>query len=101
MQALAGKVLERLPKDYKNANLYEWYFGSLGMFKMGGTFWKKWNPSLKNELCNNQIKGGCADGSWNSTTNPLIQEGGRILATALGTLSLEIYYRYLPVSMVK
>ncbi|HOX06030.1 MAG TPA: terpene cyclase/mutase family protein, partial [Planctomycetota bacterium] len=81
---------------------YYWYYGTLAMFQMGGRHWEAWNAALKPTLVNNQRKGGPMDGSaadkdgswdcemgWGPT-------GGRVYHTAINALSLEVYYRYLP-----
>ncbi|HOX07481.1 MAG TPA: terpene cyclase/mutase family protein, partial [Planctomycetota bacterium] len=81
---------------------YYWYYGTLAMFQMGGRHWDAWNAALKPVLVDNQCKGGPMDGSaadkdgswdcgmgWGPT-------GGRAYHTAINALSLEVYYRYLP-----
>ena len=84
------------------ATFYHWYYGTLAMFQMGGENWTKWNEALKPVLITNQCKGGPLDGtaadkdgSWDplSKTDSV---GGRVYTTALGALTMEIYYRYLP-----
>jgi hypothetical protein len=72
-----------------------WYFGSLALYQFdgpSGDAWKKWNEPMKNALVPIQktAKDGCAKGSW----DPAGFEGGRVGATALNGLTLEIYYRY-------
>ena len=74
---------------------YYWYYGTLGMFQMGGERWKKWNKALKPVLLTNQRKGGDEDGSWD-LLGGLDKRAGRAYTTAMGALSLEVYYRYLP-----
>jgi len=41
-------------------------------------------------------QGGCVDGSWDPPRNVWGPIGGRLYATTLNILNLEIYYRYLP-----
>jgi hypothetical protein len=83
-------------------DFYYWYYGTLCMFQMGGENWKKWNEALKPTLVNNQCKGGPMDGSKDDkdgSWDPLgwiDGMGGRVFTTAVGALSLEVYYRYLP-----
>ncbi len=72
-----------------------WYFGSLATFQFDGPdgpFYRRWNEPLKLALVPNQktARDGCARGSW----DPAGFEGGRVGATALNGLTLEIYYRY-------
>ncbi|MFC1479792.1 hypothetical protein ACFL6F_04260, partial [Planctomycetota bacterium] len=105
LRAHAERVLQFLPsKDYKEADLYLLYYGTLAMFQMGKEYWNQWNERVKTLLCDNQRKDGCNDGSWdapakgNASFNKL---GGRLFATAVACLSLEVYYRYLPIAMLK
>jgi hypothetical protein len=74
------------------------------MFQMGGRYWKEWNTAMKKVLCENQCKGGCEDGSWHIPKPEWYNEipagqspMGRLFHTAMGCLSLEVYYRYMPV----
>ncbi|MHC4914944.1 MAG: prenyltransferase/squalene oxidase repeat-containing protein [Planctomycetota bacterium] len=105
----AEQLLTDLPKwEPRSApqssvqNLYHWYYGTLAMFQMGGEPWRKWNATLKPTLVNNQCKGGPLDGSLNDkdgSWDPYAGWGptaGRVYSTALGALTLEVYYRYLP-----
>jgi len=104
LRAHGNRLLEHLPTTYKNGNMYFWYYATLGMFQMKGKFWDQWNKALKKVLCENQRVGGCADGSWDPTTNSIdfgSTVAGRVFSTAVGCLSLEVYYRYLPVAMLK
>jgi hypothetical protein len=38
----------------------------------------------------------CANGSWNPSGDLWGARGGRVMQTSLSALTLEIYYRYLP-----
>ena len=84
---------------------YYWYYGTLAMFQTGGDRWAKWNEALKPTLVNNQCRGplplsGAAtdrDGSWDPKGRYVDKEAGRVFTTALGALTLEVYYRYLPI----
>ncbi len=84
--------------DYQN--IYYWYYGTLGTFQAGGDYWPKWNKRLQAALLPNQRKGGAldgsptdVDGSWNPD-DVWGAWGGRVYSTALSTLCLEVYYRY-------
>jgi hypothetical protein len=63
------------------------------MFQMGGEHWDKWNKNLKTVAIDNQIKVGCAAGSWDPK-DPWGDEGGRVYSTALMILCLEVPYRH-------
>lgn len=76
--------------------LYYFYYGSLFMFQMGGEYWKEWNKTLKKELLAAQLK---APPSQAGAFPPLgmgAKIGGQIYSTTMCILSLETYYRYLP-----
>jgi hypothetical protein len=74
-------------------DMYYWYYGTLAMFQMGGGDWERWNKALKTVVIDQQIKEGCARGSW-EPLDPWCEEGSRVYATCLMTLCLEVYYRY-------
>ena len=74
---------------------YYWYYGTLAMFQYGGNEWQQWNVRVRDLLISEQVKDGQYAGSW-EPRDPWSGYGGRIYATAIATLSLEVYYRYLP-----
>jgi len=39
-------------------------------------------------------KDGCAEGSWDTTKVDRWAQGGRVYATAINVMTLEVYYRY-------
>jgi hypothetical protein len=80
------------PKNDK-ADLYYWYYGTLAMFQYGGKNWQDWNRAMKKALLENQRAGGCANGSWDPV-DKWGMVGGRVYSTAVGALTLEVYYRY-------
>jgi hypothetical protein len=54
---------------------------------------------MRRVLIDSQDKEGCAAGSWNPakpTPDAWSDQGGRIMVTSLCCLTLEVYYRYLP-----
>ncbi len=70
-----------------------WYYGSLAAFQMGHWIWDGWNESLRPMLLQNQVRTGCATGSW-PPRGRTGARGGRLVTTALNALSLEVMYRY-------
>ena len=73
-------------------NLYSWYYASYALFQVGGRTWREWNDSMQEALIDHQRVGGCSDGSWDPIGEWGIA-GGRVYATAMGALTLEVYYR--------
>ena len=76
-------------------NLYYWYYATLGMYQLQGVHWQRWNEALRTALVSRQVKDGPLAGSWD-TSDLWGGHGGRVYTTALATLTLEVYYRFLP-----
>lgn len=75
---------------------YAWYYGTLALFHVGGPAWERWNGALTTTLLATQRTGrGPLVGSWDPD-HVWGALGGRVYATALPTLMLEVYYRYQP-----
>lgn len=87
-------LLQNLPRR-ANYDLYYWYYGTLAMYHHGGQPWKQWNDALRETLVSDQRTTGHATGSWDPRT-PWGDYGGRVFSTAMSTLCLEVYYRFLP-----
>ena len=77
------------------ANLYYWYYGTIAMYQLQGTYWQRWNENLRKTLLARQVKTGPLAGSWDPNSR-WDNYGGRIYSTALATLCLEAYYRFVP-----
>lgn len=85
----AARALRALPPTPSQQNHAYWFFGSLAAFQLDGPqglTWKTWNPALKTTLLGGQDR----DGSWPGAGGPTAS----VVRTSLGTLSLEVYYRY-------
>jgi len=64
------------------------------MYQAGGEPWRRWNEVVRKRLVATQVGGKlCARGSW-PCPGAYSKEGGRVYTTALGVLTLEVYYRY-------
>ena len=87
-------LLGQLPGQGE-ANVYYWYYGTLAMFQLQGDYWQRWNVALRAQLLPTQRKTGPLAGTWDPDA-AWGGYGGRIYSTALSTLCLEVYYRYLP-----
>lgn len=88
-------LMRRLP-DRADMNYYYWYYGTLSMFQYGGDEWDKWNQEIRELLTQEQETTGEFAGSWDPRKSRWGRAGGRVYTTALATLSLEVYYRFLP-----
>lgn len=87
-------VLQELPGTGRT-NHYYWYYATLGMYQLQGDPWRRWNEALQTNLLAAQRHDGTLNGSWDP--DPVWGGcGGRAYSTALATLCLEVYYRFLP-----
>lgn len=87
-------LLQELP-GVSQTNLYYWYYATLAMYQLQGNSWQRWNEALQKKLLATQRVDGPLAGSWDP--DPVWGGcGGRAYSTALATLCLEVYYRFLP-----
>jgi hypothetical protein len=93
-EALAS--LAATPPDAAHPNAYAWYYATLASFHAGGPQWEAWNARLLAALLPLQRQGpGAVAGSWDP--DPVWGgHGGRVYATALSAMTLEVYYRHAP-----
>ena len=83
------------PQNLEDTNVYYWYYATMAMHQLGGPKWDEWNREIRETLVKAQRQDGPYAGSWDSRTR-WGQFGGRVYSTAVATLTLEVYYRYLP-----
>jgi hypothetical protein len=79
---------------------YYWYYATQVMFHMGEQYWERWNRRLHPLLVDTQIQQGPLAGSWDPHTpvpDRWATHGGRLYVTTMNLLSLEVYYRHLPI----
>jgi hypothetical protein len=77
------------------SDMYYNYYATIALHHFGGTEWDHWNAKMRDQLVLTQITKGEAAGSW-PVTDPHGRPGGQIYQTCLSVLTLEVYYRYLP-----
>ncbi len=79
-------------------NVYYWYYATQVMHNMSGYEWDTWNRKMRDLLVHTQVRNvdQCANGSWAPEKDAWGRHGGRVMQTSLSCLTLEIYYRYLP-----
>ena len=71
---------------------YFLYYATQVMHNLPGPEWDTWNRNARKHLISTQIKDGCAAGSWPVSGHT----AGPVMATSIHALTLEVYYRYLP-----
>ncbi len=105
---IAGvQYLKSQPPHVQANNLYYLYYATQVMHHFGGDEWKLWNdgvagnPGIRELILSKMDVGSSSKtshqlGSWAPTSEGHLSEGGRIMATSLALLTLEVYYRHLP-----
>ena len=108
-------ILKKMPPTNDGNNIYYEYYATQAMHHMGGDAWDFWNlgPNgtgqggvrdvliakqdklldLKRPLPANRSH---QDGSWDPNGPWGLDGGGRLMYTSLSLLTLEVYYRHLP-----
>ncbi len=78
-------------------NPYYNYYAAQLMHNVGGAMWQKWNQQTRDALCAAQIMDGHERGSWfPQDADGHCVMGGRLYATSLNCMVLEVYYRHMP-----
>jgi hypothetical protein len=81
-------------------NIYYWYYATQLLHNLQGKDWERWNKRVREGLIEMQVDGtGCDRGSWdplNPQPDQWGKQAGRLYLTSLSMLTLEVYYRYLP-----
>jgi hypothetical protein len=99
VRAGAELVAREVPSlEASKVDYYAWYYAALALFQFDGPdgpLWSKWNKGMLQSLVasQNPRTSGCKNGSW-EPSDRWGCEGGRVYATALNALTLEVYYRY-------
>ena len=78
-------------------NMYFNYYATQVMKQYGGEEWDKWNVQMRDYLVAHQDKNGHAKGSWHFPGGHAGERGGRLYATSMATMILEVYYRHMPI----
>lgn len=94
IRASVDYLLKEQPSD---VDAYFNYYATQLLFHFGGQPWEKWNEIQRNYLVKSQVQSGHEKGSWWFGADISNNAGGRLYTTAMACLTLEVYYRYLPV----
>jgi hypothetical protein len=94
-------LLTQLP-DWKDRDMYYWYYATQTMHHMEGNWWHQWNNAFKGMLTEHQVPMGAENGSWDPLGDSpdlwaVRGQGGRLYVTCLSVYMLEVYYRHLPI----
>jgi len=81
-------------------NMYYNYYATQVMRHWGGPEWEAWNDQMRDHLIATQSVHGHEAGSWYFSGGHG-QTGGRLYNTAMAVMTLEVYYRYMPLYQQK
>ena len=90
------EYLSENPVDWKNRDVYYWYYATQVLHHMGGNSWVKWNKVMRQVVPEHQVRTGRERGSWDPHNDRWGDMTGRLYTTCLSTYMLEVYYRHLP-----
>lgn len=79
-------------------NMYYNYYATQVLHHWGGDEWTTWNAAMRDQLIRTQKteKHGHMQGSWD-LADPHGAVGGRLYMSCLCIMTLEVYYRHLPI----
>jgi hypothetical protein len=78
-----------------SANMYYNYYATQIMHQYGGEEWEAWNEHMRDFLTRTQATDGHESGSWYFDGGQA-RKGGRLYVTAMAIMTLEVYYRHMP-----
>ncbi len=93
--ALSDGTTMLLDQGPSKSNVYYNYYAAQVLNHVGGDDWKQWNRTLRDYLVKTQDQRGHQQGSW-FFRDQHGNVGGRLYTTAMCVMTLEVYYRYLP-----
>jgi hypothetical protein len=94
--------LSKMSPNPGHKSMYYYYYATQVIHHMGGPAWTAWNPKMRDMLIDAQDKGDDPNrrhqkGSWSCAGWDVGGwGGGRIMMTSMSLLTLEVYYRHLP-----
>ena len=94
-EALARGVMNLDRSGPSKTNVYYNYYATQVMHHYGGSPWKRWNSKMREHLIATQAAVGHEAGSWHFEDQHG-DVGGRLYTTAMAVMTLEVYYRYMP-----
>lgn len=76
--------------------IYQNFYLAQALLQLNHPVWTRWNRQNRDQLVSRQARVGHESGSW-FFNDPDTAPGGRLAHTALAVLTLEVYYRLLPI----
>ena len=98
LEAGCRYLMENLPPESGDqlGAIYYYYYATQVLHHMEGSAFDLWNHRMREHLIRTQGKKGHAEGSWSPEGADWGKQGGRLYTTSLALMTLEVYYRHLP-----
>ena len=98
----AAYLMQNLPPESGTSlgAIYYYYYATQVLHHLEGPNFDLWNHRMREHLIRTQQKSGHRTGSWNPEGVDHGARGGRMYSTAMALLTLEVYYRHLPMYRV-
>lgn len=98
----AAYLMQNLPPESGTSlgAIYYYYYATQVLHHLEGPHFDLWNHRMREHLIRTQQKSGHRAGSWNPEGVDHGARGGRIYSTAMALLTLQVYYRHLPMYRV-
>ncbi|MFZ5829968.1 MAG: hypothetical protein ACOY3P_07760 [Planctomycetota bacterium] len=95
--AALRRGLEYLGNEgHSEQDIYYNYYAAQALCHDDGPLWKAWNPPMRDYLIAAQAQNSHESGSWFFPKDYGAIKGGRLYCTAMAVMTLEVYYRFLP-----
>ncbi len=97
VQNAVGYLSQRGPSK---GDVYYNYYAAQALFHYTGgkgPMWKQWNDKMRDQLVNTQATEGHELGSWAPIGAGHAAHAGRLFTTAMSVMTLEVYYRMMPI----
>ena len=78
-------------------SIYYQYYATQVLHHLGGEDFDLWNHLMREHLLRSQKQSGHEAGSWDPNGTDYGTRGGRLYATSMALMTLEVYYRHLPI----
>ena len=87
------RLLAAKPASGKARDSVAWLLATEALHNVGGEPWETWQEALHRTLIADQVRRGCAEGSWDPAApsdDAWRIPGGRLFVTAMSVLALEV-----------
>jgi hypothetical protein len=91
-------IMTSLPPESATSlgDAYFYYYATQVLHHMEGPEFDLWNGRMREHVIRTQEKSGHKTGSWSPEGVLFGEAGGRLYATCMALITLEVYYRHLP-----